>query len=83
MAPFGIVAALRSEVAPSLRDLKASIIVCGGLPCYETPGFRLILSGVGARRADSAARLLADLDLGLDRGERVADLVRHARGHEA
>lgn len=60
MAPFGIVAALRSEVAPALRDLKASVIVCGGLPCYEAPGFRLILSGVGHRRADRAARLLAD-----------------------
>ncbi len=60
MAPLGIVAALRSEVAPALRDLKASVVVCGGLPCYETPGFRLILSGVGHRRADRAARLLAD-----------------------
>lgn len=60
MAPLGIVAALRSEVAPALRDLKARVIVCGGLPCYETPGFRLILSGVGPRRAERAARVLAE-----------------------
>lgn len=60
MAPYGIVAALSSEVAPALRELKVPWTRCGGLPCFETPGFRLILSGVGAPRAAAAARLLLD-----------------------
>jgi nucleoside phosphorylase len=62
MPPLGIVVALRAELAPALRPLKAVLAFHQGFPVYRSAGLRCIVAGVGRERAAAAARALCSAE---------------------
>ncbi len=63
---LGVVAALRTEIKPTLVTLDRWLTLLDGVPAIACPPFKpfaFTVSGVGAARAEAAARALpADLD---------------------
>lgn len=56
-----IIAALENEISPLVQDWARSQILIGGkpVPCYEREGVIAVAAGIGAKRAEAAARIVS------------------------
>jgi nucleoside phosphorylase len=57
---LGVIAALQTELDPTLRALAPALRKVGHLRCHEAPGLVITAGGIGARHAAAAALLMAD-----------------------
>ena len=57
---LGVIAALQTELDPTLRALSPTPRRLEHLRCHEAPGLVITAGGIGARHAAAAALLIAD-----------------------